>query len=81
MRQVAFSERFCVFELLVDIKGDVLGQPLAGFFHEYYRRQVETWWYESQTLQHALQFAPDFQNQDNTCPDLNVVYCDQVIVA
>lgn len=43
MRQVAFSERFCVFELLVDIKGDVLGQPLAGILHEYYRRQVETW--------------------------------------
>lgn len=32
VRQVAFSERFCVFGLLVDIKGDALGHPLQGFY-------------------------------------------------
>lgn len=79
MRQVVFSERTCVFELPEDIKGDVLGQPLAGI--KYYRRQVETWWYEIQTLQHAMQFASDFHHQDNTCPEHDVVYCDQVVVA
>ena len=38
-----------------DIKVDVLGQHLAGTAQKYYRRQVETWWSESETLGHALQ--------------------------
>ena len=38
-----------------DIKVDVLGQHLAGKAQTYYRHQVETWWLESQNLEHAIQ--------------------------
>ena len=37
-----------------DIKVDVLGQLLGGKAQIYYRRQVESWWVEIQTLDHAL---------------------------
>ena len=55
VRQVAFSERACGFGWPEDIKVDVLGQHLAGTAQKYYRRQVETWWSESQTLEYAMQ--------------------------
>ena len=54
LRQVGFSERACGFVWPEDIKVDVLGQHLSGIAQKYYRRQVETWWFESQTLEHAM---------------------------
>lgn len=50
-----FAERACGFMWPEDIKVDVLGQHLTGKAQTYYRRQVETWWCESQTLEHAMQ--------------------------
>ena len=44
-----------VFVWPEDIEVDVLGQHLAGTAQKYYRRQVESWWSESQTLEHAIQ--------------------------
>lgn len=38
-----------------DIKVDDFGQHLAGKAQRYYRRQVETWWCEDQTLEHTMQ--------------------------
>uniref|UniRef100_A0AAV1VL66 CCHC-type domain-containing protein n=1 Tax=Peronospora matthiolae TaxID=2874970 RepID=A0AAV1VL66_9STRA len=55
VRQVGFAERACGFVWPEDIKVDVLGQHLAGKAQTYYRRQVETWWFENQTLVHAMQ--------------------------
>ncbi|CAI5703654.1 unnamed protein product [Peronospora effusa] len=55
VRQVGFAERACGFTWPEDIKVDVLGQHLAGKAQTYYCRQVETWWCESQTLEHAMQ--------------------------
>ena len=55
MRQVGFSERACGFVWPEDIKVDGLGQHLLGTAQKYYRRQVETWWSKSQTLEHAMQ--------------------------
>ena len=54
VRQVGFEERACSFDWPEDIKIDVLGQHLAGKAQTYYRLQVETWWIESQTLDHAM---------------------------
>ncbi|CAI5746298.1 unnamed protein product [Peronospora destructor] len=53
VRQVGFAKCGCAWP--EDIKVDVLGQHLAGKAQTYYRRQVETWWSESQTLEHAMQ--------------------------
>ena len=53
--QLSFSERPCGFSWPEDIKVDVLGQHLAGTAQKYYRRQVECWWSENQTLEHAMQ--------------------------
>uniref|UniRef100_A0AAV1V1Z5 Uncharacterized protein n=1 Tax=Peronospora matthiolae TaxID=2874970 RepID=A0AAV1V1Z5_9STRA len=55
VRQVGFAEQACGFVWPEDIKVDVLGQHLAGKAQTYYRRQVETWWFENQTLEHAMQ--------------------------
>ena len=55
VRQIGFAERACGFGWPEDIKVDVLGQHLAGKAQTYYRRQVETWWRERQTLEHAMQ--------------------------
>uniref|UniRef100_A0AAV1UJ54 Uncharacterized protein n=1 Tax=Peronospora matthiolae TaxID=2874970 RepID=A0AAV1UJ54_9STRA len=55
VRQVGFAERACGFVWPEDIKVDVLGQHLANKAQTYYRRQVETWWFENQTLEHAMQ--------------------------
>lgn len=55
VRQVGFAERACELAWPEDIKVDVLGQHLSGTAQTYYRRQVETWRIESQTLEHAMQ--------------------------
>nr|CCA15801.1 hypothetical protein TcasGA2_TC004282 [Albugo laibachii Nc14] len=55
VRQISFSERACGFSWPKDINVDVLGQHLAGTAQKYYRRQVECWWSENQTLEHAMQ--------------------------
>ncbi|CAI5706598.1 unnamed protein product [Peronospora effusa] len=54
VRQVGFAERACGFAWLEYIKVDVLGQHLRGKTQIYYRRQVESWWVENQTLDHVL---------------------------
>uniref|UniRef100_A0AAV1UFK9 Uncharacterized protein n=1 Tax=Peronospora matthiolae TaxID=2874970 RepID=A0AAV1UFK9_9STRA len=38
-----------------DIKVDVLVQYLVGMAQAYYRRQVRSWWFESQNLEHSMQ--------------------------
>ena len=55
VRQVGFSERACGFVWPEEINVDVLGQHLAGTAWKYYRRKVDTWWTESETLEHAMQ--------------------------
>ena len=54
VRQVRFAERACGFAWPEDIKVDVMGQHLTGKAQTHYRRQVETWWSEYQTLIHAM---------------------------
>nr|CCA25072.1 conserved hypothetical protein [Albugo laibachii Nc14] len=55
VRQISYPERACGFSWPEDINVDVLGQHLAGRAQKYYRRQVECWWSEKQTLEHAMQ--------------------------
>lgn len=55
VRQLQFAERASGFTWNEDIKVDVLGQHLSGMAQKYYRRQVEAWWIESPTLEHAMQ--------------------------
>ena len=55
VRQVGFAERACGFMWPEDIKVDFFGQHSAGKAQTYYRRQVETWRREVQTLEHTMQ--------------------------
>ncbi|CAI5723649.1 unnamed protein product [Peronospora farinosa] len=63
VRQVGFAERACGFAWPEGIKVKVLGQHLGGKAQIYYRRQVESWWVENQTLD---QDAANFQHEDLT---------------
>ena len=55
IRQIGYYERVCEFLWSEDIKVDVFCRHLAGTAQNYYRRQVETWWTESDTLGHDMQ--------------------------
>ena len=55
VRPNGFAERACGLGWPEDIKVDVLEQHPAGKAQTYYRLQVETWWRESKTFEHAMQ--------------------------
>uniref|UniRef100_A0AAV1T532 Integrase catalytic domain-containing protein n=1 Tax=Peronospora matthiolae TaxID=2874970 RepID=A0AAV1T532_9STRA len=55
VREVSFAERASGFPWSEDVKIDVLGHNLTGMAERYYNRQVEGWWQEKPTLEHAMQ--------------------------
>lgn len=55
VRQIMFAERASGFHWSEDVKVDVLGHHLSGMAERYYNRQVEGWWDEQPTLEHAMQ--------------------------
>uniref|UniRef100_M4C2A9 RxLR effector candidate protein n=1 Tax=Hyaloperonospora arabidopsidis (strain Emoy2) TaxID=559515 RepID=M4C2A9_HYAAE len=55
VREVSFAERASEFPWSEDVKIDVLGHNLTGMAERYYNRQVEGWWQEEPTLEHAIQ--------------------------
>ena len=55
VRQIVFAQRVCGLTWPEDIKANILGQHLADKAQTYYRRLMEIWGSESQTLEHAMQ--------------------------
>uniref|UniRef100_A0AAV1TYK1 Uncharacterized protein n=1 Tax=Peronospora matthiolae TaxID=2874970 RepID=A0AAV1TYK1_9STRA len=55
VRQIMFAERASGFQWSEDVKVDVLGHHLTGMAERYYNRQVEGWFEEQPTLEHAMQ--------------------------
>nr|CCA24596.1 conserved hypothetical protein [Albugo laibachii Nc14] len=55
VRQIQFAERACGFPWSEDVKVDVLGHHSKGMAKRYYIQQVEGWWEEEPTLEHAIQ--------------------------
>nr|CCA23219.1 conserved hypothetical protein [Albugo laibachii Nc14] len=55
VRQISFAERASDFQWSEDVKVDVLEHHLTGMAERYYNRQVEGWWEEEPTLEHAMQ--------------------------
>ena len=55
VRQIMFAERASGFHWSEDVKLDVLGNHLFGMAERYYNLQVEGWWEEQPTLDHAKQ--------------------------
>uniref|UniRef100_A0AAV1UHJ8 Uncharacterized protein n=1 Tax=Peronospora matthiolae TaxID=2874970 RepID=A0AAV1UHJ8_9STRA len=55
VRQIMFAERASGFQWSEDVKEDVLGHHLTGMAERYYSQQVEGWFEEQPTPEHAMQ--------------------------
>ncbi|POM58937.1 Mitochondrial Carrier (MC) Family [Phytophthora palmivora] len=55
VRQIQFAERASGFQWSEEVKVDILGHHLTGMAERYYNQQVECWWEEELTLEHAMQ--------------------------
>ena len=52
--QVSMVEQACGFAWAEDVKVNLLGHYQAGTTERYYQKQVDTWWLEDATLDHAM---------------------------
>jgi len=55
VRQIQCAERASGFAWTEEVKVDILGHHLTGMAERYYNQQVEGWWGENPTLEHAMQ--------------------------